>query len=99
MSQIYIREPDGSVIFEVRVIPRASRTEIVGQYNGALKMKLTAPPVEGAANAELIKHLAKKFDVPKRNIDIVSGQTSRSKRIRVRGAEIAKIDAVLKPKS
>lgn len=99
MANIDIQEDNGSVVFEVRVIPRASRTEIVGEYNGALKVKLTSPPVEGAANQELVRTLAKELGVAKGDIEIVSGQSSKAKRIRVRGADAAKINAILKPKS
>jgi uncharacterized protein (TIGR00251 family) len=99
MTDIDFKEQDNSVVFEVRVIPRSSRTEIVGEYNGALKVKLTSPPVEGAANEELIKILSKGLGIAKADIEIVSGQTSKTKRIRISGADAAKINAILKAKS
>jgi hypothetical protein len=67
------------------VVPRASKSEIVGELDGALKVRLCSPPVDGAANAELIKLLAKTFDVSRGNVEIVSGQTSKTKRIRING--------------
>jgi len=73
------------LIFSVRVIPKSSRSEIVGEHDGALKIKLNAPPVDGAANAELIKLLAKVFAVSKNAVEIVGGQTSKSKRIKIIG--------------
>jgi uncharacterized protein len=99
MSGVDFKEQNDSLLFEVRVIPRASRTEIVGEYNGALKVKLTSPPVEGAANEELIRVLSKELGVAKADIEIVSGETSKSKRIRIHGGDAMKIRSILKPKS
>jgi uncharacterized protein (TIGR00251 family) len=76
---------DGSVTFAVRVQPRASRSEIVGELDGALKIRLAAPPVDGAANEELIRFLAKAFGVARAQIEIVSGTTARQKLLRVGG--------------
>jgi uncharacterized protein len=72
-----------SVVLEVRVVPRASRSEVVGMQGGVLKVRLTSPPVDGAANEELIKLMAKTLDVPKRDIEIITGLTSKTKRIRI----------------
>ncbi len=79
-------EKDGTLIFSVRVIPRSSRSEIVGEYNGALKVKLNSPPVDGAANAELVKLLAKEFDVSKSQVEILNGKTSKLKQVKISGA-------------
>ena len=78
-----VLEKDGSISFPVRVIPRASRSEIVGEHDGAMKIKIAAPPVDGAANAELIKLLASKFNVSKGDIEIIGGETSKNKRIKI----------------
>jgi len=80
----------------VRVVPRASRSEIVGLVDGVLKVRIAAPPVDGAANAELMKVLAKAFGVSKSAVEILAGETSRTKRVHIAGAAAAKIDAVLK---
>jgi uncharacterized protein (TIGR00251 family) len=80
---IDITEKDGGVSFNVRVVPRSSKSEIVGEHYRALKVKLTAPPVEGAANAELVKVLAKHFGVSRSDIQIVAGATSKNKRISI----------------
>ena len=80
-----ILEEGGAVTFPVRVIPRSSRTEIVGEHDGILKVKLASPPVEGAANAELIKLIAKKLGVSKSAVTIISGETSKTKRLRIDG--------------
>jgi len=91
-------ENDVSVTFSVRVIPRSPKTEIVGEYDGALKIKLKSPPVDGAANNELIRFLSKLLEVPKANIEIVAGETTRSKRIRVSGITSARTSAILQAK-
>lgn len=93
---IEVTEKPDSLSFSVRVIPRASRSEIVGEYDGSLKVKLASPPVDGAANAELIKLLAKKFDVPKGDVEILSGETSKNKRIKINNLSKSKFDEVTK---
>jgi uncharacterized protein len=80
-------EKDGAIIFQVRVIPRSSKSEIVGEYDGALKVKLNSPPVDGAANKELIALLAQHFQVSKGVIEIISGQTSKLKQVKISGAD------------
>jgi uncharacterized protein (TIGR00251 family) len=78
-------EKGGRLMFTVRVVPRASRTEIVGEVDGALRVRIAAPPVDGAANDELIRILARALRVPRTSIAIVSGSTSKLKRIAVNG--------------
>jgi uncharacterized protein (TIGR00251 family) len=73
------------VILDIKVIPRAGRTELAGTRDGALLIRLAAAPVEGAANHALIDFLADLLDLPKRNIAIVSGETSRQKRVKITG--------------
>ena len=68
---------------DVKVLPRSSKNEIVGQKDGVYKIKLTAPAIEGKANKALLKLLAKKLDLPKREISIISGERSRMKSIRI----------------
>lgn len=80
-------EKDNALVFSVRVIPRSSKSEIVGEYDGALKVKLNSPPIDGAANAELVKLLAKEFDVSKSQVEILSGNTSKLKQIKILGAK------------
>ena len=87
MIEIY--EHDGSVTFAVRVVPRSSKSEIVGELDGALKVKLKAPPVDGAANDELISLLAKKIGVSRSDVEITTGHTSKTKRVRIHGIEAA----------
>lgn len=74
-----------SVTVTIRVVPRASKTEFAGEIGGAVKVRITSPPIDGAANAELIKLFAKTLGVAKSCVEIVSGQTSKTKRIRIAG--------------
>jgi uncharacterized protein len=80
-------EKDGKVIFSVHVVPRASRSEIVGEYNGALRVRIAAAPVDGAANIELIRVLAKKLNLPRSAFEITSGHTSKLKCVSVAGEQ------------
>jgi TIGR00251 family protein len=96
---INISENNSSVTFDVRVIPRSSKSEIVGEYNGALKVKLNSPPVDGAANDELMHLLSKEFRLSRSTIEIVSGQTARTKRVRILGITAIHILDALKAKS
>ena len=68
---------------DVKVLPRSSKDEIVGKKDGVYKIKLTAPAIEGKANKALLKLLAKKLGLPKREIRIISGERSRMKSIRI----------------
>ena len=95
---IQYSEEDRGLTFAVRIVPRASFSKIVGEYNGALRIRIAAPPVEGAANRELIRVLAKNFKLPQNAVDIVSGLSSKSKIVRIQGADAASLKrlAVLK---
>ena len=84
---IRFTEKDNALIFTVRVVLRASTSEIVGEHDGALKVRIASPPVDGAANAELIKVLAKRFGVSKGEIEIIGGQISKTKQVRIFGAD------------
>jgi uncharacterized protein len=74
-----------NLTFAVRIVPRASLNEIVGEIGGALKVRVAAPPVEGAANRELIRLLAKRFKLSKDAVEIVAGKASKNKIVRLRG--------------
>ena len=76
---------EGQVVFKVQVVPRSSRSEVVGEHNGSLRIKIAAPPVDGAANEELIRVLAKTFKVSRTAVTIVSGQTGKMKQISIKG--------------
>jgi uncharacterized protein len=82
---IALRETAPGVSFLVRVQPRASRTAISGIVGDAVKVALAAPPVEGKANEVLIRFFAELFEVPRAAVEIVSGELSRHKVVRVAG--------------
>ncbi len=79
---------DTGIALRVRVQPRASRNAVLGPYNGATRIALIAPPVEGAANAALLAYLAELFGVSKRSVTLVRGQTARAKLVQVDGASL-----------
>lgn len=89
---IQYSEKDRGLTFAVRIVPRASRSEIAGEYNGALRIRIAAPPVEGAANRELIRLLARMFNLPQNAVAIVSGAGSKNKIVRIAGADSAKLE-------
>jgi len=82
-------EKDGKLIFKVRVVPRASRSELVGEHDGALRVRIAAPPVDGAANDELVRLLALAFAVPRSAIDITGGHAAKLKTVCVAGGRAA----------
>ena len=82
---VVIRNSPTGVSFAVKVHPRAKKNAITGQVGDALKVTLTAPPVDGKANAACIEFFAKLLNVPRSSITIAAGQTSRNKVIRVAG--------------
>ena len=83
-----IERTSEGVRLRVRVQPRASRTEVAGLYGDAVRIRLTAPPVDGAANVELLSFLAEKLSVPRSAVRLVSGKTSRSKVVSVGGIDL-----------
>lgn len=80
-------EKDGRLVFNVRVVPRASRSEIIGEQDGSLRVRLSSAPVQGAANEELMRILARALKVPRTSVAIVAGPTSRFKRVAIHGVE------------
>lgn len=81
----WLEEKSGNIYIHIHVQPRASKNEIVGIHGDYLKIRLTSPPVEGAANSLLVEFMAKKLGIPKSKIEIVSGEKSRHKTLRVEG--------------
>lgn len=84
----------GAVRFPVHVQPRASRTEIVGLHGSALKVRVNAPPVDGAANDAVVALLAEQLGVPRANVAIVAGLSSRAKVVEARGVSRAHVEAL-----
>jgi hypothetical protein len=95
VSALDARQDGDALVFSVRVAPRASRTAVLGVHDGALKVALTAPPVDGAANAALIAFLAKALGVAKRDVVLERGDTNRTKRFRVQGATLTQLEDLL----
>jgi uncharacterized protein len=83
MSVGCARDKNGAVILVLHVQPGAKRTEVAGRHGDALKIRLAAPPVDGKANAELLRFLSDAFDVPLRNVTLVRGESSRQKIVRI----------------
>lgn len=92
MSRVTVERRGDAVRFQVRLQPRASRNEIAGTHAGALKVRLHAPPVDGAANEALVAFLAERLGVPRRGIRIVTGATSRTKTIEAEGVGTADVE-------
>jgi len=90
-----VSEHDGEVRFSVRVQPRASRNAIEGLREGALVVRLTAPPVEGEANDALVRLLAARLNVPKSAVRILAGERGRVKRVSVEGVTAAQVRALV----
>ena len=92
---IEIRDCAGGVSFLVRVQPRASDNEVEGEWQGALRVRLNAPPVEGRANEALLRFLAEYLKVPVGAVRLVAGERSRTKRVEVRSGNSAAIRKIL----
>ena len=83
MSEPCYQWQDDDLILSIRLQPRASRDEIVGVHGDQLKIRITAPPVDGKANQHLLRYLAKYCQVPRASVELISGQTGRTKRVRI----------------
>ena len=90
-----IRDTPSGATFQVKVHPRARKNAITGVVGEALKLALTAPPVEGRANEACIAYLAEFLNVPRSSVTIAAGETSRQKLIRVAGLSAAQVEVKL----
>ncbi len=86
------------LMFAVKVVPRASRSRVVGEHDGALRVRVAAPPVDGAANEELVRTLAHALKIPVRHIEITSGHTSKLKQVRVQGVTREALETLARAK-
>jgi uncharacterized protein (TIGR00251 family) len=93
----WLREEGGAVTLELLIQPRASRTRVVGEHDGRLKVQLAAPPVDGEANAALVEFLAGLLGVRKADVVVRRGETGRRKTVRVAGVTAAAVVAALEP--
>jgi len=85
----WARDVAGGAELDLLVQPRASRTRVVGEHDGRLKLQLAAPPVDGEANAALVEFVAEALGVRKSDVAIVRGDTGRRKTVRVTGVSAA----------
>ena len=92
---IRIEQRAGAVRLSVRVQPRASRSEVVGEHDGALKVRLAAPPVEGEANRELVRFLGKLLGVAPSGVSVVAGATGKSKVVEIEGMTVRDVERAL----
>jgi uncharacterized protein len=88
---------DGKLTFAVQVVPRSSLSQIVGEHNGVLRVRIAAAPVDGAANEELVRLLARALGVRRGAVEITSGQTSKIKRIQVTGVKPSALASLAAP--
>lgn len=95
MSAVWLKSVPGGVELLVLIQPRASRTKVLGEHDGRLKIALAAPPVEGEANAALIAFLADVLDVKKAQVMLLDGQTGRRKRVQLTGVDAAAVELVI----
>jgi uncharacterized protein len=93
-----VKEAADSVTLSLRIQPRASKNEIIAMEGGGLKIRLTAPPVDGAANDALVRFLAETFAVSRSQVEIASGHASRDKIVRINGVSEADVKRILNTK-
>jgi uncharacterized protein (TIGR00251 family) len=91
---LYVVNSD-DIVLTLHIQPRASKNEVCGVQDNALKIRLTSPPVDGAANKLCREFLAELFDVPKSAVKIISGETSRHKRVRISDSDIARLAQIV----
>jgi uncharacterized protein len=92
---IEYREENGALTFLVKVVPRSSKSSLVGEHGGSLRVRLKSPPVEGAANEELVELLAATFSISRQSVEILKGHSSRTKRVRLEGVTAKELLALL----
>lgn len=85
---------DDGLVFKIQVVPRSARSEVVGEHNDSLRVRVAAPPVEGAANDEIIRLLAKAFKVPRRAVTILTGHNARFKQVSIAGVPAILIETL-----
>ena len=90
-----VRAHGAGVRVDVHVVPRAAATAVVGVHGNRLKLSLAAPPVDGAANAELVAFFARALGVPRRDVAIVAGETGRRKTVAIAGVSVEAVRALV----
>ena len=94
LEKCVIERSDG-VEIHIYIQPRASKNEVVGLHGEALKIRIAAPPVDGQANSELYRFLARQLGIPQHNVQVISGAGSRQKRVFIKGKTLTEIRACL----
>lgn len=94
---MFIQQKDNGCILILYIQPNSSKNEIVGLFNGALKIKIKAPPIDGKANAEIINYLSEVLSIPKKNISLEKGETGRNKRVRIKMLAAEDLRNILTP--
>ena len=89
------KQTELSVILSVRIQPRSSKNSFTRMEDGSLKIRLTAPPVDGAANEALVKFLSETLSISKSHVEIITGHTSREKRVKISGMSEADVNRLL----
>ncbi len=91
----FLKEEDGGIVLYAHIQPRAARDKVVGTHGEALKISLTAPPVDNKANAALIDFLSLLFDIPKSRVRLKSGEQSRIKRLAIKGLSLSRAQQII----
>jgi uncharacterized protein (TIGR00251 family) len=91
----FLRNHPGGISLDLKVVPRASRTELGGVVGNRLKVRIAAPPVDSSANEELIAFLARRFGVSRGVVSLARGAASRNKTVRVLGVDLERAEMVL----
>lgn len=97
MSTTWYRIDDNLIVLTLHIQPGARRTEVIGDHDGALKIRIAAPPVEGQANAKLLDFLKKSFDVPSSQVILKQGSGGRRKVVEIYGSRRSPDDLVNNP--
>ena len=87
----FVTDTPAGAVLNLRIVPRAAKNALAGEHGDALKIRLCAPPVDGAANAALVEFLAETFALPRARVQLLSGQTSRTKRVLLAGLSAAQV--------
>lgn len=93
-TELRVTQHTGHVLVDVHVVPRASRSKLLGVHDGRLKISLAAPPVDGAANEALVSFIAKLLSVPLRDVTLARGESSRQKQLRIQGVTVEQVRAL-----
>ena len=88
----WLADTSAGAVLNLRIVPRAAKNAIAGEHGDALKIRLCAPPVDGAANSALVEFLAETFSLPRARVQLLSGQTSRKKRVLLAGFPASRVE-------